>query len=65
MQCVAPLRIPDHIQATREAQQGGPARIPVGRMRSGTNVNAVWSWHLVDVQFAEATVELCDGLHRM
>jgi hypothetical protein len=52
----------DQIQAAREARQGGLARIPVGRIRSGTNVNAGWSWHLVDVEFAEATIELCDGL---
>jgi hypothetical protein len=24
-------------------------------------VNTGWSWHLVDVEFADATIELCDG----
>lgn len=52
----------EHIEAARRAQQGGPARIPVGRIVSGTNVNAGWSWHLVDVEFAEVSIELCDGL---
>lgn len=52
----------EHIEAARRAQQGAPARIPVGRIMSGMNVNAGWSWHLVDVQFVEATIELCDGL---
>ena len=27
----------------------------------GTEVNRGWSWHLVDVSFAEVTIELCDG----
>ncbi len=52
----------EDIEAARKAQQGGSARIPIGRIVSGTSVNSGWSWHLVDVQFAEATIELCDGL---
>ena len=46
----------------RAAQAGGRARIPVGRVVSGTEVNTGWSWHLEEVSFAEATIELCDGL---
>ena len=46
------------IDAARRAQGGGPARIPNGRIRLGTEVNAGWSWHLEDVSFSEATIEL-------
>lgn len=49
------------IDAARAAQVGGPARIPTGRIVSGTQVNTGWSWHLEDVTFAEVTIELCDG----
>ena len=49
------------IAAARRAQAGGPARIPNGRIVPGTSVNTGWSWHLEDVQFAEFTIELCDG----
>jgi hypothetical protein len=49
------------IDAAMKAQAGGAAQIPNGRIASGTDVNAGWSWHLVDVEFAEATIELCDG----
>jgi len=49
------------IAAARAAQAGGSARIPTGRIVSGTQVNMGWSWHLEDVTFAESTIELCDG----
>ena len=49
------------IAAARAAQSGGRARIPIGRIVTGTQVNAGWSWHLADVEFAEVTIELCDG----
>ena len=49
------------IEAARAAQAGGPANIPNGRIVAGTGVNTGWSWHLEDVEFAEATMELCDG----
>jgi hypothetical protein len=51
----------DQIQAARRAQAGGRARIPSGRIVAGTDVNSGWSWHLEDVTFAEAAIELCDG----
>jgi hypothetical protein len=51
----------DQVAAARAAQGGGPARIPSGRIVSGTQVNTGWSWHLEDVEFAEITIELCDG----
>ena len=51
----------DQVAAARAAQSGGLARIPIGRVVPGTQVNAGWSWHLEDVTFAEAAIELCDG----
>lgn len=51
----------EQVAAARAAQHGGPARIPVGRIAVGTQVNAGWSWHLEDLTFAEVTIELCDG----
>lgn len=55
------LETHDQVEAARRAQQGGPARIPNGRIVAGTRENAGWSWHLEDVTFAEVTIELCDG----
>jgi hypothetical protein len=51
----------EQLAAARAAQAGGPARIPSGRIVSGTQVNTGWTWHLEDVTFAEVTIELCDG----
>ena len=51
----------DQIEAARLVQAGGRARIPVGRIVAGTEINRGWSWHLDDVAFAEAAIELCDG----
>jgi hypothetical protein len=51
----------DQIAAARAALNGGPARIPNGRIVGGTQVNSGWSWHLEDVEFAAFTIELCDG----
>src|SRR5262245_1431071 len=51
----------DQVIAAQAAQRGGPARIPIGRIVSGTEVNTGWSWHLEDLTFAESTIELCDG----
>lgn len=55
------LTTPEQIDAARAAQAGGPAQIPNGRIVDGTGVNTGWSWHLTDVEFAEVTMELCDG----
>jgi hypothetical protein len=55
------LTTAEQIAAARAAQSGGRARIPIGRIVAGTQVNAGWSWHLEDVEFAEVTIELCDG----
>ena len=51
----------DQIAAARTAQSGGRARIPNGRVVAGAQINAGWSWHMEDVEFAELTIELCDG----
>ena len=51
----------DDIDAARRAQAGASARIPSGRIVSGTQFNAGWSWHLEDVEFVEVAIELCDG----
>jgi hypothetical protein len=57
----AALTSSDQVAAARSAYGGGLARIPVGRILPGTQVNTGWSWHLEDVSFAEVTIELCDG----
>lgn len=49
------------IEAARAAYAGGSANIPNGRIVAGAGVNTGWSWHLVDVEFAEVAMELCDG----
>jgi hypothetical protein len=51
----------EQVAAARAALSGGRARIPNGRVVSGTQVNTGWTWHLEDLVFAEATIELCDG----
>jgi hypothetical protein len=55
------LTTAEQVAAARAAQSGGRAKIPIGRIVPGTQVNSGWSWHLVDVTFAEITIELCDG----
>jgi len=59
------LTTTDQVAAARAAQSGGRARIPIGRVVSGTQVNAGLSWHLEDVTFAEVAIELCDDVLRM
>jgi len=51
----------EQVAVARAAQRGGPARIPIGRIAAGARVNVGWSWHLEDVAFVEAAIELCDG----
>lgn len=55
------LTTSEQIAAARAAKDGGAARIPIGRIVSGTGVNTGWSWHLEDVLFAEVAIEVCDG----
>jgi hypothetical protein len=49
------------VDAAMAAKAGGSALIPNGRIVIGTDVNSGWSWHLVDVTFADVTTEVCDG----
>jgi hypothetical protein len=71
-QAIATIRVGDEVFRVRlttaeqiaeaeAARGGGAANIPVGRILAGSDVNTGWSWHLVDVDFAEAAIELCDG----
>lgn len=56
------LTTDDQIRGAELALGNGPAKIPNGRLVAGEDVNEGYSWHVVDVTFAEATIELCDGL---
>lgn len=51
----------DLVAAARAARDRRGPTIPNGRIVAGTGVNTGWSWHLVEVEFADATIELCDG----
>lgn len=55
------LTTADQVAAAEAAKAGRGPRIPNGRIVAGTGVNTGWTWHLVDVEFADATIELCDG----
>jgi hypothetical protein len=54
----------EQIAAAHAAQAGGRARIPTGRLVSGTQVNTGWRWHLEDVTFAESTIDFAMASHR-
>jgi hypothetical protein len=56
------LTTPAQIAAARAAQAGGRAAIPNGRLVAGAQINTGYTWHVEDVEFVEATIELCDGL---
>lgn len=56
------LETPAQVRAAEAALAGGAAKIPNGRIVTGSDVNEGWNWHLEDVTFAEATIEVCDGL---
>jgi len=49
------------IDTARRTQSGAVRRFPTGRIVAGTDVNTGWSWHLVDVEMVEASIEVCDG----
>ena len=55
------LTTPEEIRGAELALGSGPAKIPNGRIVTGADVNEGYSWHLVDVRFAEVTTEVCDG----
>jgi hypothetical protein len=52
----------EQVEAAEAARAGTGPTIPNGRIVAGTDVNTGWSWHLEDVEFADVTIELCDGL---
>ena len=49
------------LDAAEAARAGTGPKIPNGRIVAGSGVNTGWSWHLEDVEFADQTIELCDG----
>jgi hypothetical protein len=55
------LTTPELVAAAEAAKAGTGPRIPNGRIVMGTGVNTGWAWHVEDVQFADLTIELCDG----
>ncbi|HWO93978.1 MAG TPA: hypothetical protein VNL92_04375 [Dehalococcoidia bacterium] len=61
------LTDPDDIARAEEALAGdGRAGIPNGELRPGDGgVNTGHAWHVVDVHFADLTIELCDGTASM
>lgn len=56
------LTTDEQVEAAEAAQDGGKASIPVGRIVAGGDVNTGYTWHLEGVEFAEVTVEVCDGV---
>lgn len=56
------LTTDEEIRGAELALGSGPAKIPNGRLVTGADVNEGYNWHLVDVTFAEVTIEVCDGL---
>jgi hypothetical protein len=60
------LATPELIQHAKDLMAGSEeARIPLGRIvRDDPSVNEPWSWHIdpATLEFADATIEVCDGL---
>lgn len=60
------LATPELIQHAKDLMEGSEeGRIPVGTIvRDDPSVNAPWSWHIdpATLEFADATIEVCDGL---
>ena len=56
----------EQIEHVKELMAGSEERrIPVGTIvRDDPSVNAPWSWHIdpTTLEFADATIEVCDGL---
>jgi hypothetical protein len=55
------LTDPAVIADARANMAGQTSAFPVGNLAKGTAENTGFTWHLVNVQFAEMTIELCDG----
>ena len=61
------LATPELIQHAKDLMAGTTeeGRIPVGTIvRDDPGVNAPWSWHIdpATLEFADQTIEVCDGL---
>jgi hypothetical protein len=60
------LATPELIQHAKDLMGGSEdARIPIGRIvRDDPGLNEPWSWHIdpSTLEFADATIEVCDGL---
>jgi hypothetical protein len=60
------LATPELIQHAKDLMAGSEeGRIPVGKIvRDDPSVNEPWSWHIdpATLEFADATIEVCDGL---
>lgn len=61
------LATPELIQHAKDLMNGTTeeGRIPVGLIvRDDPGVNAPWSWHIdpATLEFADQTIEVCDGL---
>ncbi len=56
------LTTDEQVEAAEAAEDGGKASIPVGRIVAGADVNTGYTWHLEEVEFAEVTIEVCDGV---
>ncbi|MBX3100234.1 MAG: hypothetical protein KF761_11725 [Salinibacterium sp.] len=60
------LITPEQIQHVKDLMAGGETgRIPIGTVvRDDPSVNAPWSWHIdpTTLEFADQTIEVCDGL---
>jgi hypothetical protein len=60
------LATPELVEHAEALLAGEPvAAIPLGRVvRGETSVNTGWSWHIdpATLEFADMTIEVCDGL---
>jgi hypothetical protein len=60
------LATPELVQHAEDLLAGKPgAAIPLGTVvRDDAGVNAPWSWHIdpASLEFADMTIEVCDGL---
>jgi len=60
------LATPELVQHAKDLMAGKPgAAIPLGTVvRDDPGVNAPWSWHIdpATLEFADMTIEVCDGL---
>ena len=54
---------PADIERAKAVLAGDENPHPIGRIVYGTpDINAPWSWHLAEAQWADMSTEVCDGL---